>query len=326
MVAEAVDVPVRLPAVGSLRSRETTTVAADSSGLLVYLDIPEGKRVEKGHVLARLDDEQARARLQVAEARYRNAQAEIERLRPLLDQGVISRSALDAAEAELETAEGLVEDARSARGKTTVRAPFTGVLGLQTAQPGQYLSSGDPIVQITKVDPLELIFSLPEDQAGLVEVGQTALGMVGGCGPRFEARVEAIDPVVDPATRTLSLQAVVPNPDGILRPGMSVRVRLIVGIEEDQVVIPHEALVRQGTRYLVWLVGEDDTANPGAVRVGAFLSDGVQILQGVGIGDEVVVAGHQKLRPGQPVQTLPWQPTENPLLELGSAGGEECIF
>lgn len=327
VTVSATNLPIRIPAVGSLRSRETTTVAADISGIIVGLDTPEGRQVKVGRVLARLDDAKARAALAVARARHENATAELERVTPLFEQGVVSRSAYDAAVAEMATADGLLEEAETALTKTEVRAPFTGVLGIQTAQLGQFVSSGDPIVQISQIDPLELIFSLPERYAADVRTGQMALGMVGACGPRFDAVVDAIDPSVDPGTRTLSLQAAVPNPDAVLRPGMSARVRLVVGEEPDAVIVPQEAIVRQGTKYLVWVVGDDTTAHQREVVLGEFLVDGVQVRAGLEPGEQVIAAGFQKLRPGMPTMAMPFVPTENPNLNLGRSTDDiDCYF
>jgi membrane fusion protein (multidrug efflux system) len=310
-------------AVGSLRSPETSVLAADAAGLLVELDAPEGRQVERGHVLARIDDTEARAALQVAEARERNALATYDRVRPLVEDGVIPKQALDDAAAELETARGLVAESKAALGKYTVRAPFTGLVSIGTAERGEHLAAGTAIARLTRMDPLELVFGVPEEVAGKVRVGQTVTGRVGRCGELFEARVTALDPGLDATTRTLPVLAQVPNPDLSLRPGMSARVRVTVGERAEALVVPHEALVRQGTRYELWVVGEDGTASPRPVTVGAFATDWVEIASGLEEGEQVVVAGHQKLRPGAPVAPRPWLPTENPNLELGGRT-DEC--
>jgi membrane fusion protein (multidrug efflux system) len=314
---------LELEAVGSLRSPETSVIAADISGLLVALDAPEGRRVEKGHVLARIDATETRAALQVAEARERNAIATHARVKPLVADGVIPNQALDDAEAELETARGLLAEARAALGKYTVRAPFTGMLSIGTAELGEHIASGTAIARLTRMDPLELVFNVPEESAGKVRVGQTVAGRVGRCGERFEARVTVLDAALDAATRSLPVLAQVPNPELTLRPGMSAQVQVRVGERADALTVPHEALVREGTRYLVWVIGGDGTANPRPVTVGAFATDSVEITGGLEEGEQVVVAGHQKLRPGAPVAPQPWEPTANPNLDLG-AGLDEC--
>jgi membrane fusion protein (multidrug efflux system) len=314
------ELPQTLAAVGSLQSPETTTIASERAGSVVAIDIPEGRYVKADHLVARLDDAQARAALSVARARLTNATARLARLRSLRASSVSSEQALDDAVAEFETAQGQVDEANTRVEKTRIRTPFAGILGLRQVNLGQYLDPGDPIVEITKVDPLELEFGLPQQWVGELALDQVVLGTVGPCGQRFEARVNAIDPRVDPATRAVRLQAAVPNPDGSLRPGMAVRARLVIGSIPDAVLIPREAVIRQGSKHRVYMVDGDGKARQQDIRLGTFFVDGVQVLSGVEPGDTVVAAGHQKLRPGVLTRPEPYQPTENPNLELGWFG------
>jgi membrane fusion protein (multidrug efflux system) len=325
VTAAAQELPRTLAAVGSLQSPETTTVASEIAGTLVAIDIPEGRYAEEGHLLARLDDAEARAALSVARARLTNATARLARLRSLRASSVSSEQALDDAVAEFDAAKGEVDEAETRLRKTGIRAPFAGILGLRQVNQGQYLDPGDPVVEITQVDPLELEFGLPQRHARALALDQIVLGTVGQCGQRFEARVDAIDPRVDPATRTVRLQAAVPNPDGTLFPGMAVRVRLVIGAIPDAVVIPQEAIIRQGTKHRVYVVDEEGRARQRDVSLGTFFVDGVHLRAGVEPGDSVVVAGYQKLQPGAPTRPQPYQPTENPNLELGWFGPDgEC--
>jgi len=325
VTAASSELPRTLAAVGSLQSPETTTVASEISGRAVAIDIPEGRYVKEGHLLARLDDAEATATLSIARARLRNAEARLSRLRSLRDSKVSSEQAHDDALAEFDAAQGAVDEAETRLLKTRIRAPFDGILGLRQVNQGQYLEGGTPVVEITKVDPLELEFGLPQRYAAELEVGQTVLGTVGRCGRRFEARVDAIDPRVDPGTRAVRLQALVPNRDGELQPGMAVRVRLVVGAIPDAVVVPQEAIVRQGTKHLVYVLDDEDRAHQREVKLGSFFVDGVQVPAGIDAGDRVVVAGHQKLRPGAATRPQPYEPTRNPNLELGWFGpGVDC--
>ncbi len=323
--AERGEMPVTITAVGSFQSPETTTVAADVSGLIVYLDAPEGKVVGTGHVLARLDPSVSKATLQVVEARQRNADAELARVKPLYEDGVVPRSTYDDAVAEVEVAAGQLAEATTRVGKNEVKAPFAGVLSLKSAQMGQYVASGDAIVQLTKVHPLELIFTVPESDAAKLHPGQIINGRVGRCGEAFSGRVEALDPSVDAATRTLEVQGVVQNADGRLRPGMSARVRVVVGSLGDAIMVPRPALVNQGTRYLLYVVDAAGTVSEREVAPGQFLLDTVEIKKGLEGGEQVIVAGHQKVRPGAQVVASPWEPIDNPLLTLGDQEGEDCL-
>ncbi len=315
---------VEVSTVGTLRSPETTMVASDIAGIIVELNAPEGREIAKGHLVARLDDSQTRAMMQVAEARTKNAQIALDRAKPLVRDGVAPQQTLDNAVAEMATAEGLLEEARTRFEKTRIKAPFGGRVGIQTAQLGQFVSSGDPIIELTRLDPLELVFGVPQEQAATARVGQRVQARIGRCGAAFEAVVEAIDPQVDPRTRTLAVQSRVDNRDRALIPGMSARVRLVVGELTDRLAVPREALVSQGTRYLVWVVDGEGKVQPRPVVPGRYLPDVVEVREGLEVGEQVVVAGHQKLRPGAGVAPSPWQRTANPNLERGERFGDDC--
>lgn len=312
--------PRILAAVGSLVSPQTTVVAAEIAGTVVEFDIPEGQQVEAGHVLARLDDDEARAAVVVARARFESAQQRRGRATSLRAADVASEQAHDDAVTQFNAATGELEEAETRLRKTVLRAPFAGVLGLRRVNRGQYLDRGEPVVEITQTDPLELEFSIPQNRASEVATGQTVLGTVGLCGRRFEGVVDVVDPQVDPATRALRIKAVVPNPEGALFPGMAARVRLVVGEHRDAIVIPQESIIRLGTMEYVYVLDEADQARQREVVLGEFFVDGVHVTQGLSPGERVVVSGHQKLRPGALAKALDYTPVRNPLLELGWHG------
>jgi membrane fusion protein (multidrug efflux system) len=320
--------PQKLPrtvsAVGSLASPQQTTIAAEVAGTLVALEVPEGRRVEAGQVLARLDDDTARAALAVARARIDNARDRLARIQPLHAQGVASQQALDDAKSEFEAATGAHDEAATRLAKHVIRAPFAGVVGLRQANVGQYVEAGDPIVEITPLHALELRFAVPQRHVGEVAVGQTVLGVVGRCEHRFQGVVSAVDPRVDPETRMVGLRAQVSGSDGALVPGMAVRVRLLVGEIPDAIVVPQEAVVRQGTKHYVFTVDGEGKVAQSEVALGEFFVDGVHLVSGVAPGALVVTAGHQKLRPGAVVQAQPHRGTHNPNVDVGRYGPADC--
>jgi membrane fusion protein (multidrug efflux system) len=163
---------------------------------------------------------------------------------------------------------------------------------------------------------------VPQRHASEVAVGQKVLGRVGSCGAAFEGEVTAIDPRIDVATRSLRLEASVPNPDGALFPGMAVSLRLVVGEIQKALVVPQEAVVRQGTKHTVYVLDAEDTAEQHNVLLGQFFVDGVHVKSGIEPGARVVAAGQQKLRPGAPTAPEPFVPLDNPNLELGRFGPE----
>jgi membrane fusion protein (multidrug efflux system) len=324
VVAEPRTLPRTLSSVGAFASPNMTTVASEIEGRVIALDVPEGQRVEKGHVLARLDDAEAKAALKIARARFENAKDRLARLERLRERSVSSEQAYDDARAEYDAAAGAKEEAQTRLEKTALRAPFAGVLGLRQVNLGQYVSGGTPIVEITQVDPLELAFGVPQRFAADLAPDQRVTGRVGRCGPRFEGEVVAIDPRIDPATRNVRLQALVPNADGALYPGMAASIELVVGTYPDAIVVPQEAVVRQGTRHVIYTLDDDDGAVQHTVSLGQFFPDGVHVTEGIAPYARVVAAGQQKLGPGAPTRPAPFEPTENPNLDLGSSGPEAC--
>lgn len=390
--------PQVVAAVGSLESPDPTTVSAQIEGDIVSLEAPEGELVERGEVLARIDSRSYEAAVRVARARWQNARQRLERVRAMREEDVSSEQALDDAVAEYEAAAGELEDARTRLSETEIRAPFRGTLGLRRASPGDYVVAGDPIVEITPDADLELRFSVPQRHVGLIEVDQEVHGQVGPCGPRFEGRVTALDPRIDPSSRTLTVEGLVgeatspdgsapaaPSPEadggersgapaaagsgaaagtagdaapgapgdvsadaasepgreparragaglapspipsnGRLAPGMGVRLRVLVGEWPEALVAPREAVVRQGTRTLVYVLDAEDRAQAREVALGAFFPSGVHVREGLEAGDRVVASGHQKLRPDAPTDPRPWEPTRNRNLDLGRFGPVEA--
>jgi membrane fusion protein (multidrug efflux system) len=312
--------PRTITAVGSLRSPQRATLASKVAGRVVEIDIPDGRQVAAGHLLARLEDREYRAALRVSEARLRNADERLTRLRSLHESNISSEQALQDAVAASDAARGALDETRSRLDDAAIRAPFRGVLGLRRINAGDYLAQGAPIVDITQIDPLELIFAVPQRQASLVAHDQPLQGMADVCGARFAGRVSAVDPQIDVATRTLQVLAVVGNEAGKLLPGMAVRLRLQVGETPDALLVPQEAVVRQGTQHLLFVVDESSRALTREVQLGEFFPDGVQIRSGLAPGERVVVGAQQKLRPGSLAEPQPYVAAENPNLELGRVG------
>jgi membrane fusion protein (multidrug efflux system) len=301
-----------------------TTVASEIDGRVESLALPEGKAVQAGAALARLDTKTVSAALAVAQARLQNARDRLARIEPLHAQGVASQQDYDNAKAEFDAATGAHDEIGTRLGKHTIRAPFSGTLGLKQVNVGQYVKAGDPIVEITPAHALELHFAVPQRHVPELRVGQRVEGVVGRCEQRFEGAVTAVDPRVDSRTRMVGLRAGVTRAQGELVPGMAVRVRLVVAELPGAIVLPQEAIVRQGSKHIVYVLNAKNEAEQREVTLGEFFVDGVHVATGVAAGDTVVVAGQQKLRPGAPAAPSPWTPIVNPNVEIGRYGPADC--
>ena len=322
LTVEPVDLPRTIAAVGSLESPEMTTVASEIAGTIVELSAPEGEFVEMGRVVMRLDDTEAKATLKVARARRQNARDRLARVRQLFEGGVASQQQLDDANSNFDAADGAHRAAKTRLAKHVLRAPYSGKLGLRQVDLGDYVDPGDPIVEISDTTALELRFALPQRHIAEVARDQTVHGIVGRCGPAFEARVVAVDPRVDPETRMVGVRAAVPNDAGELHPGMAVRARLVVGTHGDAIVVPQEAIVRVGTKHVVWVLGEDDRASSRTVTLGDYSLDRVHVTSGLAPGERVVLDAQQKLqlRPDSVVMPTEREEAtlENPVVDTGA--------
>lgn len=324
LTVEPTSIPLLLATVGSFESPQSTMVSSEVSGIVTFLDIPEGGEVPVGRILARVDSRQADAQLTGAVARYRNAKDTLERLQSLHNDGMVSRQELDDASSAYQQAAAELEESRTSVKQTVIRAPFSGQLGLREVSLGAFVAAGQPLVRLTQTDPLRLIFTLPERDAGRVVTGQKVHGVAGDCTARFETEVQIIDPTIDPSTRSIRAQATVDNGDRQLRAGMSARLTLEVGRRDGALTVPHEAVVRRGTAKLVYVVSPQGEIDEREVVLGQNLIDRVEVRSGVRAGEVIVVAGQQKIRPDSVADPRPYQPVENPKLVLGSPASLQC--
>lgn len=305
--------------VGSLEAAALVTIRAESPGRVVLIPVREGARVERGRLLLLLDTAKLAAEVGAAEGAVSRSRADranrarqVERNRALLAEGAISPQAFDdilagadAAAGALEEAEARLELARRGLEDASVEAPFAGEVGERFVDVGAYLDPGDPLFELVDDDPLEIDFQVPERHLGrVVEGRRVEIQVQSHPGEILSGRVDFISPVVDPANRTVSVKAVVSNPDGALRPGQFADVRLALEDRPDAVVVPEEAVVPGRERTVVFRV-RDGRAESVSVTLGARAPGLVEIRSGIEAGDTVVVAGQQRLQDGAGVTISP---------------------
>ena len=303
--------PATLSAIGSMAPVKGVTVSADLPGTVVKIAFDSGKPVHAGEVLVELDSRQERAQLASAEAQRDLARLNFRRMQDLVDQGVISRMDYDRATAEQKQTDANVAEIRATIERKTIRAPFTGILGIRKVNLGQYLSAGNEVVSLQSLDPIYVNFSLPQQTAGQVRAGQ-GVRVTNSDLPsvEFAGQVTAIDSIVDEATRNVQVQATLPNPGGKLHPGMFVQVALILGANRPVIALPASAISYAPYGDSVFVVSDlkdkDGHAYRGLrqqfVKLGSTRGDQVAIIAGIDPGEEVVTSGGFKLRPGAAVQ------------------------
>jgi membrane fusion protein, multidrug efflux system len=297
---EAVEERVEL--VGTVRATDTVELRSELEARVSAAEFTEGGAVEAGQVLFRLDPRREEARLAEAQARLERAAADRARGDELLARQTIPPQEMDRLVEAARTAAAAVELARANLADATIAAPFAGLVGERRAVPGQFVSRGDPLATLTRMDPLEIDFRVPERFAARVAAGQ-AVRFRAPAWPdeTFEARVQYLEPALDADSRSLRVKAGLPNPGLKLRPGMFGTIDLVFATREAALLIPEGALINRGDATLVVRVGADHKAEFRPVVAGERLAGRVEITGGLAEGDRVIVEGHQKTRPGATV-------------------------
>jgi membrane fusion protein (multidrug efflux system) len=299
-----------LTAVGSLEAVQGVTVAAEMSGRVVKIAFEPGTSVQKGDLLVQLDTSSEDARLRAAKAALALSLTELERRKALIKRRTISQSDFDRADAEYKQALAEVDSIRAVIDKKTIRAPFSGRLGIRLVNLGQILNEGEPIVSLQALDPIFVNFYLPQQELAQINEGHRVRLTVDQLAQKkIEGTITAINPQVDARTRNIRVQATIPNSDETLRPGMYANVAVLLPKREAVTTIPSTAILYAPYSDSVFVVEEkagDDQQTTAFVRqqfvrLGDKNGDFVAVLEGVEAGQTVVSTGVFKLRNGQAV-------------------------
>ena len=292
-----------ITAVGSLLSDESVQIAAETSGRVAEIRFTEGDTVAAGAILITLDDALITAQLADAQARLTLAKANYERAASLRKSGTASQTTLDTAQSELSVQQAAYDVIRTQHEKLSIKAPFPGVLGFRTISTGAYVTAGTPLVNLEKIDQLKVNFSVPEFYLSKLATGQKIEIIADALpGTLFEGTIYAIDPAVDVNGRAIRVKATLANQDGKLRPGLLARIT-VKGAPRTAVTIPESALVPRGNDFLVYKT-DNGKAKETKVLAGRRENGFVEILDGVEIGQQVVIAGQSRLRDGVNVEIV----------------------
>ncbi|MDD5404894.1 MAG: efflux RND transporter periplasmic adaptor subunit [Sulfuricella sp.] len=310
-------------ALGSLSASQQALLSAEVGGLVTAIHFDSGQRVRAGQPLVELNRAPLVAQLAQLEAQAALAGTNLQRDEAQLKVQAVSQSVVDADRATLKSAEAQVAAQRALIAQKTILAPFSGQLGIRQVNLGQYLAAGAAVVTLQRLDPMEIDFTVPQGQIELVRVGMKAQVETSAVpGQTFSAAVTAIEPQVDTATRNLKVRARVPNPRGVLLPGVFATVRLTRGQPGQYVTLPNAAVAYNPYGATVFIVKDDGKGPDGKPRLtvqqrfvttGLTRGDQVAILKGVRAGETVVTGGQLKLRNGSPVVVNNRvQPSDNP--------------
>ncbi len=303
--------PATLDVIGTAVAVQGVTVSADLPGTVDRIAFESGQSVKVGEILVELDTRQERSQLAAMEAQRDLAHINYGRMEQLVKQGVLARTEYDNATAQQKATDAQVEEIRATIARKTIRAPFSGILGLRQVNLGQYLSAGEAIVSLQALNPIYVNFGIPQQVAANVPVGRTLRVTSNDvAGSQFTGRVTAIDSIINEATRNIQVQATLANPRGKLRPGMFVQVAVVTGAERPVMALPASAINYAPYGDSVYVVS--DLKDPSGktyrgvrqqfVKLEGSRGDQVAVVSGINPGDEVVTSGVFKLRNGAAVQ------------------------
>ena len=318
-LAERRRVAATIGATGTLIAPEAVTITTEANGRVAEIRFEEGDRVGRGDLLVVLERDEDQARVREAEARVVQIRRQVARQRELYEQGFVSAGEVERTDAALEEAKAALAIAREALDERGIEAPFAGVTGRRLVSPGAFLEAGSPITRLTQMHPLDLLFEVPGRQLGDLRPG-LAVRATTPAYPDvvFTGELTFIGTELDAGTRTLPLEATLPNPDARLRPGMFMDVTLVLG-ERETLTVPESALISQGPSQLVYRLegggrgagagegeGSDGSAHVSrqSVETGVRRDGWVEIRSGLAAGDRVVTQGQAVLSDGMAVRLV----------------------
>jgi membrane fusion protein, multidrug efflux system len=291
----------QVTAIGTILSDEAVIISSEIPGRLHEIHFQEGQPIEKGAPLFTLDDSVYRAQLADAEAKLKLAEQTHQRRTALLTNKYATAQSADESASNLAVSTAAVELARVQLEKAHIAAPFSGIVGLRHVSVGEYITSGQALVNLEAIDPVKADFRVPEKFLPAIRVGQTIRIRVDAFPDQnFEGKVYAIDPRLDVSGRSLLVRAMVPNKDQLLRPGLFARVTVLLQLKEDALSVPEQAIVPQGDSQFVFKI-VDGKVQLTKVVTGTRREGRVEIVEGLSAGDQVVTAGQLKIRDGAAV-------------------------
>jgi membrane fusion protein (multidrug efflux system) len=281
-------------------ANEEVEIRSEVQGKITRIAFKEGARVKKGELLVKIDDSELQARALQAQARRKLAEDNEYRMRMQLKIEAVSQKDYDQTLSELNLAKGESQLLKAQLDKTELRAPFGGVVGLKQVSEGAYVSPNTLITTLQEIDPVKVDFAVPGKYAGWLKAGQAVRFTIQGSETRHQGKIYAVDPRIDPESRTLRLRALCPNADGKILPGAFATIEVPLQTVEAALLVPTEALSADARGAKVFLF-KSGKAEPRTVQAGLRTDSVVQITGGLASGDTVITSGVVQIRPGAPV-------------------------
>ena len=287
---------------GTILPNESVDIKPEINGLVTKINFKEGQYVTKGTPLVYLNDNELQAQFQRLQYTQKLVQTQESRQKQLLAREAISQEEYDIVLNQYNTALSDIKLVQAQLEKTVIRAPFNGRLGLRQVSEGAVINAANIIVSIVNIDPIKLEFSIPERYSGLIAEGSSIHFSSESSTEEVEGKVYAFEPQIDAATRTIKLRAQSPNKSGKYLPGMFVKIRFVLDVKEDALMVPAESVIPELSGYKVFVVGADGNAEQRMIEIGTRTDTQVQVISGLKEGDLVLTTGVMQVRQGMPVK------------------------
>jgi membrane fusion protein, multidrug efflux system len=297
-----------LSRVANIQANEVVEIKSEIDGVVQEIGFEEGQKVEKGHLLVRLDETRLAATLAQAEANFKLAQANYERAKQLSEEKLISQQEFEQNAATFQANQANLDFTRRQLKDARILAPFEGTVSSRQVSPGQIISKNSIISWLIDYDPVKVEFHVPEKFLGQVKTKQRIDVTVESYpNEKFSGEVFFVSPYVDPTNRTALVKAAIPNPETRLKPGMFANLDLALVVREKSTVIPEAAITQILTNGQAMVIAVDsaNTAQLRKIKTGVRLVGLVEVLDGLKPGEKVIVEGLQKVVPGAPVRIAP---------------------
>lgn len=286
---------------GSLEANEEIDIRSEVSGVVESINFEEGSKVSKGQVLFRVNDIELRAQLSKVKTAQQLSSENQRRAKLLLEKQAISQEEFDISNADFESSKAESQLIAAQLSKTSVRAPFSGTIGLRSISKGTYVTPTTTIAKLVNTSQLKITFSIPEKYASQMKVGNSLTFTTSGSKDKYQATIYAIEPQVDISTRTLKMRAIADNKEGKIYPGTFANVLLPLQTVNDALLVPTESLIPIQNGKVIF-VSQGGKAKQIEVEIGTRTDSMVRILSGIKAGDTILTSGVMSLKNGTSVK------------------------
>ncbi len=286
---------------GTLEANEQVEIRSEIMGVVEAINFEEGSQVSKGQVLLRVNDMEMRAQLSKVGTAQQLASENERRAKLLLEKQAISQEEYDIASADFKSSKAESQLISAQLGKATIRAPFSGTIGLRYISTGTYVTPATPIATLVNTKQLKITFSIPEKYSNRMKINSELTFTVAGSTEKYKAKIYAIEPMVDLATRTLKMRAIAENPEGKLYPGSFANVILPLEVVDDALLVPTQALIPIQNGKMIF-ISKGGKAKQIEVETGSRTDSLVRVLSGLKPGDTILTSGVMSLKEGVPVK------------------------